>query len=497
MKSIKPFNLIYSFILFFFLHISYAHIENTHDHEREKWFFQDSSGPFIAEFISFNGSDVFLKQKNKILKYELSKFSMEDQLTILKKDELVKKINTTSPIKKYSDSKFTLKSLQSKRLIISFLVLILSLLTFISLFPSFIAYSRAISIITYILLLIFLACDSKEIIAESGNDDEILVTSSVDNNTSNSSNTTSNEANSSNNLELIKSYFNNFSDVSITSNNDYFFVSSYSWPNHPMGIGISSWQEQVPIPQNYTGDNSWQIPLNPKMAETPTDTSVNLFRGAIAIAINGIPIFNVLNNRGENAYEKGELDNWGGHFGRGDDYHYHMIPLHLQEIVGDDQPLAFGLDGYPVYGLTTENLDEAFGRYDSNGNYRYHASSKSPYYMPFVKGEIDIVNDGIDPQPSQNPIRPSDSFKPVSGATVTGFTQTGKNSFSFEYTVDGVKYYVNYNWDENCKFTFTYIDENGGTTNLPHNGSLADNSSENSESHINQDACKDVVYNSG
>ena len=110
MKSIKPFNLIYSFILFFFLHISYAHIENTHDHEREKWFFQDSSGPFIAEFISFNGSDVFLKQKNKIFKYELSKFSMEDQLTILKKDELVKKINTTSSIKKYSDSKFILKA---------------------------------------------------------------------------------------------------------------------------------------------------------------------------------------------------------------------------------------------------------------------------------------------------------------------------------------------------------------------------------------------------
>ena len=70
--------------------------------------------------------------------------------------------------------------------------------------------------------MLILACDSNEIIAESGNDDEILVTSSVENNTSNSSNTTSNEADSSNNLELIKSYFNNFSDVSITSNNDYF-----------------------------------------------------------------------------------------------------------------------------------------------------------------------------------------------------------------------------------------------------------------------------------
>ena len=497
MKSIKPFNLIYLFILFFFLHISYAHIEDTHNHDKEKWFFQENSTPLIAEFISFNGRDVFLKVKNKILKYELSRFSMEDQLVILKKNELVKKINTASSIKKYSFSKFILKNFHLKPLIISFLVLISSLLIFISFFPSFKFYSKAISITTYLLLLIFLACDSKEIITESNKDEEIIATSSNNTNSSDSSNTTNNETNSTNNIELIKSYFNNFSGVSITGNNEYFFVSSYSWPEHPMGIGISSWQEQVPIPQNYTGDNSWQIPLNPKMADTPIDTSVNLFRGAIAIAINGIPIFNVLNNRGENAYEKGELDNWGGHFGRGDDYHYHMIPLHLQEIVGDDQPLAFGLDGYPVYGLTTENLDEAFGRYDSNGNYRYHASSKSPYYMPFVMGEIDIVNDGIDPQPSQNPIRPSDSFKPVSGATVTGFTQTGKNSFSFEYTVDGVKYYVNYNWDENCKFTFTYIDENGGTTNLPHNGSLADNSSENSESHINQDACKDVVYNSG
>ena len=66
-------------------------------------------------------------------------------------------------------------------------------------------------------------------------------------------------------------------------------------------------------PQDYTGDNSWQIPLKPELSDSPIDTSVNLFRGAIAIAINGVPIFNVLNNRGENAYEKGELDNWGGH----------------------------------------------------------------------------------------------------------------------------------------------------------------------------------------
>ncbi|MAW14975.1 MAG: hypothetical protein CMC25_00940, partial [Flavobacteriaceae bacterium] len=236
---------------------------------------------------------------------------------------------------------------------------------------------------------------------------------------------------------------------------------------------------------------------NPVMADNPVDTSVNLFRGAIAIAVNGIPIFNAVNNRGVNAYEAGELDNWGGHFGKGDDYHYHLIPTHLEETVGTDQPLAYALDGYPVYGYTNETLDDAFGRYDISGNYQYHAKTIAPYYMPFVMGEINVVDDEISPQPSQNPIRPSDSFKPVSGASVTGFSQTGVNAFSFEYTVEGVKYYVNYNWDENCKFTFTYVDENGGTTNLPHNGSLSDDSTENSETFINTSACIDVDYLSG
>ncbi|MGB4709182.1 MAG: hypothetical protein WBH50_06565, partial [Fuerstiella sp.] len=30
----------------------------------------------------------------------------------------------------------------------------------------------------------------------------------------------------------------------------------------------------------------------------------------------------------------GELDEWGGHCGRGDDYHYHTAPVHLETIVG-------------------------------------------------------------------------------------------------------------------------------------------------------------------
>ena len=115
-------------------------------------------------------------------------------------------------------------------------------------------------------------------------------------------------------------------------------------------IGITSWQQQVPISQPYTDNNSWSIPLQPAYATTPLSTKTNLMKGAVAIAVNGIPIFNALNNRGEDSYLIGELDNWGGHCGRGDDYHYHAAPLHLSTVNGL-KPIAFAVDGFPVYGV--------------------------------------------------------------------------------------------------------------------------------------------------
>ncbi len=127
-------------------------------------------------------------------------------------------------------------------------------------------------------------------------------------------------------------------------------------PDHGMMAGITNWQQQIGIPQNYYGDNAWQIPLSPLLSDNPVSTRDNLFRGAIALAVNGVPIFNALNNRGEDAFLIGELDDWGGHAGRADDYHYHAAPLHLQEIVGDAAPIAYALDGYPIYGLVINGL---------------------------------------------------------------------------------------------------------------------------------------------
>ncbi len=465
-----------------------------HQHNSKRWYFQNSNKFIEGEYVSLENGNVTLNTTKKItVKYPLESFICSNQMLILKKSTNAFELNDVNKELFYSKKISLLKITKVKGWFILFLFI--TSLSSLLVFFIFLKYNK-LSVIFGLTSLLFLL-----IIACSGDDDSNSLSSAEasDNSvkTSNSSSTTSSD-NSSNSskisIEQITSYFSAFTNVSITSDDSYFYINSYSWPNHQMGIGITSWQEQVPIPQNYTGDNSWRIPLNPAMSDNPIDTSVNLFRGAIAIAINGIPIFNVLNNRGENSYEKGELDNWGGHFGRGDDYHYHLIPTHLEDLVGTDQPLGYALDGYPIYGFTDKDLDLAFGRYDDNGNYRYHASENPPYYMPYVMGIVEMLDDGIEPQPSQNPVRPSDGFKPVKGASVTDFSQTDTNAFSFEYTVDEIKYYVNYNWDENCKFTFTYIDEFGGTTNLPHNGAISDDSNINTETYYNEDACKDVTY---
>ena len=79
----------------------------------------------------------------------------------------------------------------------------------------------------------------------------------------------------------------------------------------------------MPLPQPYTGDNAWQISLAPVPAAEPASTRDHFLRGAIALAVNGIPIFYPLNNRGEDAFAIGELDEYGGHEDADGRYHYH------------------------------------------------------------------------------------------------------------------------------------------------------------------------------
>ncbi|MEM7735996.1 MAG: YHYH protein [Deinococcota bacterium] len=245
------------------------------------------------------------------------------------------------------------------------------------------------------------------------------------------------------------------------------FIESNGLPTtHNMMVGILSWQQQVPLPQPYTGDNAWQIPLNPELADTPISGANDLFRGAIALAVNGVPIFNALNNRGDDAYVAGELDQWGGHSGRGDDYHYHTAPTHLQDIVGIDHPIAYALDGFPIYGLTEADgspvtvLDEFNGHFDAEGNYHYHATETYPYINGGMRGVVGYQNGQVEPQPRAQPVRPAG--QPLRGAEITAFSQTGDGAYALQYTLNSETYSVNYRL-ENGIYSFEFIDSQGNS----------------------------------
>ncbi|MBS0260344.1 MAG: YHYH protein [Planctomycetes bacterium] len=245
----------------------------------------------------------------------------------------------------------------------------------------------------------------------------------------------------------------------------YFYVESNGIPAHQMMVGITSWQQQVPLPQKYVGDNAWQIPLHPQPAQSPATTKNRFLRGAIAIAVNGIPIFNPLNNRGDDAYLFGELDEFGGHCGRADDYHYHIAPVHLEKTVGAGKPIAYALDGYPIYGYQDPKapdfapLDSLNGHKDAKGNYHYHATKTYPYLNGGFFGEVVEKEGQVDPQPRAEPLRPS--LPPLRDAKIVGFEEVRAGSYRLTYEVQGKRGTVSYQLSDNGAASFEFVDPQG------------------------------------
>jgi hypothetical protein len=263
---------------------------------------------------------------------------------------------------------------------------------------------------------------------------------------------------------------------SVTTRRDerWLYVESQGWPAHPMMAGILTWQQQVPLPQPYSGDNAWRIPLQPKLADKPIRGKTALLRGAIALAANGVPIFNALNNRGEDAYKIGELDRWGGHCGRSDDYHYHVAPLHLLEKLGADSPLGHALDGFPLYGLFdpkqpktcplggTAALDEINGHLGKGGEYHYHSSLEYPYINGGVRGVVVVEGDQIDPQPRAAGVRPA--LQALRGAAITKHESRGEQSWSLSYTLNGGTHRVDYQKLRDGRWQFDFVAADGTKT---------------------------------
>lgn len=248
-----------------------------------------------------------------------------------------------------------------------------------------------------------------------------------------------------------------------------FYVESDNVPNPAimptLMVGITSWQQQIPVPTSYFASttnperdqgsigfnkpNVWRLPLVPTPSASPIPiNSANFLRGAIAVGADGIAIFNPRNNTGRFSQEIGELDIYGGHCGLADDYHYHIAPVHLQAILGVDKPVAWALDGYPIYGYTEpdgtprQTLDANGGHDHGAWSYHYHAIGSAatgpanPYLHTAFRGTVINFGNQVDGQPEVQNMRQSGTggytAQAVQGARIVAY----KNPVAFD--VDAV-----------------------------------------------------------
>lgn len=415
----------------------FAH-EGGHGGVLKQWEVTATNKTIKADFIKYENNEVYLMDGNHAIKvFPISDFSSEDQKYIKTKSEFIQSINEKQP---------TLLNSQPVSILNSALLVVGVILLGFSIYK--LRKRKKVVYLSYgslgVAMILVVSCKNIK------------------------TDTTNNVAVPQNNVSIMQSFFEKFEGVSTHVDDNYLYVSSNGLPDHEMMVGITNWQQQVPIKQNYTGDNSWAIPIYPKLAEHPLSTKTNLLKGAIAVAVNGIPIFNPLNNRGEDANAIGELDNWGGHCGRADDYHYHLPPLHLQDQVGAGNPVAYAVDGFPVYGKTTDTLDEYLGKMNSDGSYQYHTIENYPYFIAGMRGEVKLdpkteaPENQVSPQPRTQELRPA--LRPLRGAEIIDFESLDNNAYSLTYSLDSKVYIINYHWDSNDTYTYEFINPDGIST---------------------------------
>lgn len=438
-----------SIVLCLVAHILFAHSGNEAHTPLKDWTISSENKTIKAYLIMLKDKSVFLEnEQHEVVKYPLAALKLDDQLYIIQKYKQIEKLNT--PLMPVASSRKGVTVSNTQKAInwldlfyqnIGLSVWFLSLLTLFSvlkLYKNKFAFKYAYYGILLGIAGVFLNFMLKPIVGT----DPLF----------------------------IDSAFTPFKPkIKTRWDATYFYVESVGLPTHPMMKGITNWQQQVPTPKCYVGTNAWSIPLNPVVAATPTPTATNFFKGAIAIAANGIPIFNALNNRGEDSYVIGELDQYGGHCGKGDDYHYHVAPLSLDSINAAILPIAFALDGFAVYaskepnGATMTALDVNHGHY-LNGVYHYHGTATYPYMVANMVGIVTKdATDQIVPQPTGQPFRPAGN--PLNGAAITNCVANATNNgYNLTYTLSNQNYNINYSWTTAGAFTFNFVSPTATTT---------------------------------
>ena len=425
-----------------------AHLNHQRGVSTRDWSL--NSGAIVkGNFLFFDNGRIYLEQHNgSVLEFDIKDFKESDQKILSIKIQKLKELNGAGQ-QRFMDSPSGFYSLIYLALMIALLWMLILLLKKGSI-PISINGTLSKSIIVALIGFIIPACQQ--------NKEEAMETIVIPRTA----------------ISFFEDAFSAFKPAISTSFDDtYFKISSNGIPNHNMMIGIKSWQQQVPITHSYNGTNSWSIPIQPEYADIPLSTKTNLMKGAVALAVNGIPIFNALNNRGEDSYLIGELDQWGGHCGRADDYHYHAAPLHLSNINGL-KPIAFALDGFPVYGLKEPDgtsvlpLDNNHGHLWSTAGYHYHGTLDYPYVVGAMRGKVSLdpstpaPENQILPQAFAKGVRPATA--PLRGATIIAFEAIGTNGYSLKYQIGSKIGSVRYSWDASNKYTYILTDTAGIVT---------------------------------
>jgi hypothetical protein len=213
---------------------------------------------------------------------------------------------------------------------------------------------------------------------------------------------TSDDPSSSNNTDEIPDVYTKiYGATDMYIEGDYLVIKSNGRPDHksPYYQG-TTWASMY---EAYNGSNelwnqnpnkigtvnyTFKIPLNPSEATNHGATPM----GPMGISINGVPFFNQYAAGGVALGDEiNSFDQYNGHPAMGSDYHYHIEPLYLTSVKGQNALLGFLLDGFPVYGpvennvaVTNDNLDAYHGHTHAtteypNGIYHYHITSNSPY----------------------------------------------------------------------------------------------------------------------
>jgi hypothetical protein len=396
-----------------------------------------------GSFLMSKGSQVYLENANgTISHFPLKSFSIANQQFIAQKTSNILKLNTR---KGYSAN-----AIAENSNYYPFLMLFFSLTLLLVYLHQKNKFNKLIPFLVCLMIISFLGFTTKAIRTFHTITNPLTIDSA---------------------FAFYKPTINTFWDST------YFKVESKGIPAHGMMKGITGWQQQFPIPQCYTGNNAWSIPLNPTIALNPVPVNqFHFLKGAVAIAVNGVAIFNPYTNTGVDAFLDGQLDQWGGHCGRADDYHYHIAPLHLYSTSPLTFPIAYALDGFGVYGTlepdgsNMKTLDANHGHYASNGVYHYHGTATAPYMIGNMVGNVTEDADlQIVPQSKASPIRPAGT--PLKGAVITNLlANANHNGYALTYTLAGLTYLVEYEWNSNGVYTFKYTSPTGVVTNNVYNG---------------------------